>query len=73
VVRGRVKGILAMDRCYESHMGNGCPECEKLGKDDLCLSCELEYREWNVMRWMNAVEDTKQKIRLKEKQNAKCR
>jgi len=50
-------------------MDNGCPECEKLGKDDLCLSCELEYREWNVMRWMNAVEDTKQKIRLKEKQN----
>ena len=65
-----------MDRCYESHMGNGCPECEKLNQNlligeptYLCLAHELEQAEWEMFRWMNTIEDIKQKIRLKEKQN----
>ena len=67
MVRGRVKGILAM--------ANGCPECEKIPMSDkvhkgmLCLSCQLEQAEWEMFRWMNTIEDIKQKIRLKEKQN----
>jgi len=45
---------------------NGCPECKKLGV--LCLACELEQAEWETLRWMNTIEDIKQKIRLKQEQ-----
>ena len=50
-------------------MNNGCPECEKLGKYDLCLNCQLGWAEWHCMKWMNEVERIKQKMRLKEKFN----
>ena len=56
-----------MDRCYESHMGSGCPKCEDI--QNLCLDCQLEQAESDVLKAMNRVEDIKQKIRLKEKQN----
>ena len=64
-------------------MDNGCPECEKLAIEKygnhivpfhltgLCLDCQLEQAEWEMFRWMNTIEDIKQKIRLKEKQNEK--
>ena len=54
-------------------MDNGCPECEKIkgpprypGDHGLCLDCQLEQAEHDVLKAMNRVEELKRK---KEKQN----
>ena len=65
-----------MDRCYESHMGSGCPKCREIYLNrvrgetwGICLDFQLEQADADVLKAMNRVEDIKQKIRLKEKQN----
>ena len=59
-----------MDRCYESHIksyvDNGCPQCEQI--NGLCLDCQLEQAEHDVLRDMNIVEQLK-----KEKEHANSR
>lgn len=49
-------------------MQNGCPECEKLPGGDICLDCQLEQAEADVLKAMNRVEEIKQKI-AKEKES----
>ncbi len=61
-------------------MDSGCPKCEEGNKmtvdtllrvrfpPELCLDCQLKDAEWEAMRWMNKVEEIKQKI-AKEKEN----
>ena len=63
-------------------MDNGCPECEKLAIEKygnhivpfhltgLCLDCQLEQADADVLKAMNRYKELKKK---KEKQNAKCR
>ena len=53
-----------MDRCYESHMGSGCPECEDI--QNLCLGCQLEQADADVLKAMNAVERIKKEIALQK-------
>ena len=64
-----------MDRCYESHMGNGCPKCEKIkgpprypGDHGLCIDCRIEQAEHDVFKAMNRVEQLK-----KEKEDERDR
>ena len=59
-------------------MDNGCPKCKKLTDDyifghtllDICLGCQLEQADSDVLKAMNKVEKLKQKI-AKEKENAR--
>jgi hypothetical protein len=60
-------------------MQNGCPKCEKIHKENrstitawpmvLCLDCQLEQADADVLKAMNRVEEIKQKI--KQEQNKK--
>lgn len=56
-------------------MNNGCPKCEKIkgpprypGDQGICLGCQLEQADSDVLQAMNRVEELKQKI-AKEKIN----
>ncbi len=49
-------------------MTNGCPKCEKLPMNDMCLKHQLEQADADVLKAMNRVEEIKQEIK-KEKQN----
>ena len=53
-----------MDRCYESHIDNDCPECEELGM--LCLAHQLEQADADVLKAMNRVEEIKQKQKRRQ-------
>lgn len=37
-------------------MKNGCPKCEKLPPDELCLDCQIEQADWEVLSAMNKLE-----------------
>ncbi len=64
-------------------MDSGCPKCEEGNKmtvdtllrvrfpPELCLDCQLEQAEADVLKAMNRVEEIKKKI-AKEKENAKA-
>jgi len=45
-------------------MGSGCPECEDI--QNLCLDCQLEQADADVLKAMNRYKELKKK---KEKQN----
>ena len=47
-------------------MDNGCPKCEKLAINDLCLDHQLEQADADVLKAMNRYKELKKK---KEKQN----
>ncbi len=47
-------------------MNNGCPECEKLGRDERCLDCQLEEADHQVCVWMNIREELERKKWRKE-------
>jgi len=62
-----------MDRCYESHMGSGCPKCREIYLNrvrgetwGICLDCQLEQADADVLKAMNRYKELKKK---KEKQN----
>ena len=48
-------------------MNNGCPKCEKLGKYDLCLKCQLEQAEQDRDVAIKKVEEIKQKLEQEQK------
>ena len=55
-------------------MDNGCPKCEELSPDELCLNCQLGRAEYEAMFWMDEIEKLKQKIQeKKDESNSKTR
>lgn len=49
-------------------MDNGCPKCEILAENELCLTCQLGMAEWHAMRSLDEVEELRKKI-AKEKED----
>ena len=54
-------------------MDNGCPECEKIkgpprypGDHGLCLDCQLEQADADVVQAMNRYEELKKRTRMNE-------
>ena len=47
-------------------MDNGCPKCEKLMIYEMCLYCQRDHADADLLKAMNRVEEIKQKIKEKE-------
>jgi len=49
-------------------MTNGCPQCEHVDEDHLCLDCQIEQADSDVCRAMNVLEQLRRKKeQLKER------
>ena len=51
-------------------MNNGCPECEKLGEQQLCCRCELGMLAWEAENALRRYVERVEELLKKEKENA---
>lgn len=47
-------------------MDNGCPKCEKLAENELCLYCQRDVAKWAIEAEKKELEIINKKIKEKE-------